>query len=93
MSNDVADYVGLIRAFTSGKISAPRFEEQYMAMFKAATRHFPEPVYEILNDLFLDCDEYVADPDLRDEDDLDDQQLHERATEALTKLETGRTTN
>ncbi|QUH00754.1 hypothetical protein HUO13_07945 [Saccharopolyspora erythraea] len=91
MSNDVADYVGLIHAFKVGALSAPRFQAQYMSMFKSATRHFPEPVYEILNELFLDCDEYVADPSLRDDEDLDDDQLHQRAAQALTRLEAGAT--
>lgn len=86
MSNRVSDYIEIIQDFTSGKVSAPLFEERYMAMFKAATAHFPEEIYDVLNDLFLDCDEYVADPSLRDEEDLDDQQLLDRAAGALSRL-------
>ena len=46
-----------------------------------------DPEYEILNNLFAEVDAFCADPALRDENDIDADQLSEAARMALVKLE------
>ena len=58
----------------------------YFDMFKNEAGIFPENTYAVLNELFLDVDAYCRDPDLRDEENLDDQELLEKAKQALAKL-------
>ena len=46
----------------------------------------PENIYNVLNNLFIDTDAYCADDELRDEDDLNDDQLLVSAKNALEEL-------
>ena len=46
----------------------------------------PAFAWRALNELFLDTDAYCADPDLRDENDLDEKQLLASAQRALDIL-------
>jgi len=41
------------------------FEVDYLALFKADQRRFPDEVFEILNKLFSDVDMFVSDPEIR----------------------------
>lgn len=79
-------YVLLINQFVSGSISTSQFEVSYLDMFKSEKKEFPQDTYNVLNELFSDVDAYCGDPCLRDDEDLDDEQLLSRATEALKKL-------
>lgn len=81
-------YVELIRTFVDRQISADEFEARYLALFKAETGRFAdENVFDVLDSLFADVDAYVADPALRDSpEDLDEEQLHTCAVDALYKL-------
>ncbi|TXK95117.1 hypothetical protein BMR11_14125, partial [Methylococcaceae bacterium CS5] len=47
----------------------------WQRMFKEETRVLPEDVYDALNNLFLDVDAYCADVSLRDDEDLDEEDL------------------
>ena len=82
----IEQYILLITQFVTGVISAPQFEQSYLDMFKHESNELPEHVYEVLNGLFSDVDAYCGDPYLRDEDDLDDDQLIECAKAALERL-------
>lgn len=76
-----------MRDFTDGRVSAPQFEEKYLAVFKAEAE-IPQPdTFDVLDGLFADVDEYVADPDLRARaGGLDDEQLRGCAERALARL-------
>lgn len=79
-------YISLITQFVTGKIMASQFEASYLEMFKNETRELPEDAYDVLNDLFSNVDAYCGDPELRDDDDLDDEELLNSAKQALKKL-------
>lgn len=79
-------YLLLITQFVSGDITASQFEVLFMEMFKHETREFPEDIYGALNCLFTDVDAYCGDPELRDDDDLNDVELLDCAKDALKKL-------
>ena len=82
----IAKYILLITQFVTGEITASQFETTYLEMFKNETDILPEDVYDVLNNLFLDVDAYCGDPELRDDEDLDDEDLVSSAKEALKKL-------
>jgi len=79
-------YISLITQFVTGKITASQFEASYLEMFKNETRELPEDAYDVLNDLFSNVDTYCGDPELRDDDDLEDAELLNNAKQALKKL-------
>ena len=80
------NYIRLIDLFVTGEISASRFELAYLDLFKSETIAFPRAIFDILNDLFCYIDTFCSDPDTRDKDDLDDEDLRQRAKEALLRL-------
>ena len=80
-------YLALIDDFISGRVDGPEFEGRYLSTFKTEDRILGSPIFDILNELFIDVDSYVADPDLRTgPEDLSEEQLRERAREARQKL-------
>ena len=81
-------YISLLNQFVSSAITAPEFEMSYLEMFKhdEDQTDIPAFAWRALNELFLDIDAYCADPDLRDEDDLDEKQLLASAQRALDIL-------
>lgn len=86
MSDDyLAQYVDLIDAFVAGSISATEFESRYLQLYKSDPNAYGEEE-GVLFDLFTDVDVFVADPALRDEGDLDEDQLWLKAREAQEKL-------
>ena len=82
----IEKYILLITQFVIGEITAPQFENRYLEVFKKETDQLPEYVYDALNKLFSDVDSYCADPGLRDDEDLDDNELLACAKEALESL-------
>lgn len=83
---DLKPYFELMESFHSGRVSAEGFETEYLALFKADERPFPEKVFKILNQLFSDVDMFVSDPEIRRPGDLDQNQLLECSREAYRKL-------
>ena len=79
-------YISLLTQFVSGVITAPQFEALYLKMFKEEQSTLPAYAYDALNKLFLDTDAYCADPDLRDDEDLNEKQLLVSAQRALDVL-------
>jgi hypothetical protein len=55
-------------------------------MFKNDEARWLEEEYDVLNDLFRDLESFCADPELRGRDDLDEEQLRQRAEIAIEKL-------
>ena len=84
--NTIDKYILLITQFVIGEITASQFEDRYLEIFKNESNQLPEHVYNILNKLFSNVDSYCDDPNLRDEEDLDDEALLVCAKEALENL-------
>lgn len=85
-SHDLTPYVRLIESFLNSQISPLTFEREYLNMFKNDATGWSGAEYDVLNDLFGDVDAFCADPKLRGPDDLDEDQLKQRARTALEKL-------
>jgi len=86
VSEHIENYVTNIKQFVDGEITACQFEVSYLKAFKKQEKELPENVFEILNELFTDTDAFCSDPELREEDDIDDQELLRRAELALKRL-------
>ncbi|NKX90517.1 hypothetical protein HGA10_24850 [Nocardia coubleae] len=83
----VAGYRELIRSFAKGEKSADQFEQEYLQKFKHDENQILSPEFDILDSLFADVDEYVADPELReDAGGLDADRLRSRAQAVFRKL-------
>jgi hypothetical protein len=54
----VSDYIQLMRAAVDGHLTLVQFSESYIAMFKAEETLYPEQIFETLNNVFLDSDEF-----------------------------------
>jgi hypothetical protein len=80
------DYLVLMQSFNSRAITATEFESKYLAIFKSDQRSFPTEVFEVLNQLFTDVDVFVADPRIRGEKGLDEEQLLTCCRQAYEKL-------
>ncbi len=88
MSNDLTPYINLLSSFVTENISGTDLESKYFSLYKNETTLFPDEEFLILDKLFGDIDAFVADPNLRDEDDLDEETLQEHCLIALEKLKT-----
>jgi hypothetical protein len=86
-ANNVEAYVQLIKSFLEKMIDVEEFERRYLSMFKSDTSSWTEPEFEALNGLFAEVDAFCADPELRDENDIDEDQLREAASATLARLQ------
>jgi hypothetical protein len=84
--NPVDKYISLIKQFISGEITAPQFERSYLQLFKKETEILPEYLYTALNNLFISVDLYCSEENLRDNDDIGDHELLQKAKETLTQI-------
>ncbi|TLG04686.1 hypothetical protein FEK35_19850 [Nocardia cyriacigeorgica] len=83
----LAVYESAIRSFVVGSSSADDFEARFLALFKNDKYQVPGPEFDVLDSLFADVDDYVADPDLRNEvGGIGEQELRERARSVYSRL-------
>ena len=85
-ANKLNPYLHLMKSFVENKIDANEFERSYLLMFKNDTSSWTEAEYENLNNLFAEVDAFCADPELRGENDIDEDQLREVTRITLAKL-------
>lgn len=81
-----AIFIPTIEDFVSGKLGAQDFETRYLTLVKKTPGRLDPAVSAAVNQLFTDVDAFVSDDRLRDEDDLDEQQLLACAHTALRTL-------
>ncbi len=84
----VQKYFTLIEDFVSNRIGASEFEKKFLEIHRADTFEYSENVHRILSILFSDIDDYCSNPEIRDENDLDDEGLLIKAKKALDELRT-----
>ena len=82
------EYIQLMGLFATGSIKATAFERQYFEIFKNDDNRKPERVFLVLDKLFADLDSFCCEPELRDADDIDEEELRRRCQLALAKLKT-----
>ncbi len=82
----IDEYVTLFEAFVSGEIDGETLERRYYPLFGNDPTMRPEPIFHALDDVFHAADRFYADPAMREEGDLDEEQLRERVRAALRVL-------
>lgn len=86
----IAKYAGVITDFVKHKVSAEEFETRYLKLFKHDDDQVPGPEFDVLDRLFADVDDYVADPELRRAvRGIDEEELRTRAKAAYHRLYPG----
>lgn len=81
-------YIELLMSFLHNGMSALDFERTYLEVYLNDTTEWSEAEFAILDELFGDVDAFCADANLRDPDDLDEEQLRLKCKTALEKLST-----
>jgi len=86
MNSLISAYKDLIVLFTDKRISASEFETEFLKLFKN-DKSQDENFYEIIKPLFYAIEDFCSDPEIRDDDDLDENQLLEAANVTLEELD------
>lgn len=84
----------LIEAFVNGKLSAVRFEQQYIELWKklrddqwsGINLTLPKEILAVLGQIWIAVDCFCSDPHLRDIDDLDEAGLLAEVSSLAKKL-------
>ncbi len=79
-------YIDLIKKFLENSIDAQQFEVRFLDRFKKESTVFPNDKFEILDELFAAIDAFCPDPELCDDNDLNEEQLRIKAAESLARL-------
>jgi hypothetical protein len=83
----LAAYRPIMARFLAGESTAEDFEREYLATFKNDANQVLGDEFDVLDGLFADVDEYVADPTLRAQvGGLGDAELKDRVRAAYRKL-------
>ena len=84
----VAPYAVLLRLFVVHRISADEFEVVFLRLYKSDATSWSPELFNVLDGLFADVDDYCPDPVLRGSvGGLDEEALRDRCTAALAKLQ------
>jgi self-protective colicin-like immunity protein len=87
VSRMLENYRDLIHRFVIGDMSADEFETDYLARFKDDPNQVTGEEFDILDGLFADVDDYVADPTLRESTGgISGEELRARARDAYARL-------
>lgn len=79
-------YIELMKALARKDIGLEQFERSYFDLFKNDPTMWGDAEFRVLNALFLDLDEYCADPSLRKPGDVDENEMVNRVVGALERL-------
>ena len=85
--NVIQKYSVLIASFLRGDVSITEFEKTYINLFKQEDTDLPDVIYQALNSLFLDLEEYCNDPSLREDGDPSVSDIFDKATVVLEALD------
>ncbi len=84
-----AEQLSLMDSFTAGDISTEDFARSWLAARRQALElreRLREPFSRLLDQVFYALDDYVIDPELRDADDMTNEQLQAIVQDQLTAL-------
>lgn len=82
----VTPYVVMVDRFLTGRMPVAEFETAYMRTFLNDATHWPEPIYLILNEIFLDVEAFYPDPIFRNEFVIDESELRSRVERSFAGL-------
>ena len=83
----VAPYAILLRLFVDGRMTAEEFEVVFLSLYKNDPTDWPGETFDVLDRLFGDVDDFVADDRLRTETGgIDAEELRRRASATFDQL-------
>jgi hypothetical protein len=82
----IEKYIDLINKYLKHKITVSEFETKYLYMFKNEKENIPEKYYTILDSFFSDIDMFCIDDELRDDGDLNENELRNSAQKVINLL-------
>jgi hypothetical protein len=84
---DLVQYVILIRAFLEGRLTGQEFQVLYFAIFKSDDKHRPSEIFNILDGLFVEIDDFCPDEAIRHQvGGIDERELRARVRTAEAHL-------
>ena len=75
MRPELVPYLDLMRGFGERRISASEFETKFLALYKNDATNWSEREFRALDELFGAVDAFCGDDSLRDDEDIDEEQL------------------
>lgn len=88
MSQPVQPYAALSDALVSGGLLAHEYMDMLLALYLRDPRRHSADVQPVLDELFYLAEDFVADPALRDDKDLDDDAFVRAVAEQDSRLKT-----
>lgn len=82
----VTPYVVMVGRFLRGQMPVAEFETAYMRTYLDDATHWPEPIYLILNEIFLDVEAFYPDPAFHDEFIIGEADLRSRVERSFDGL-------
>jgi hypothetical protein len=79
-------YISVIEAFIDGKLTAVEFEKEFLELHRNDNHSYAEDAHKVISIMFSDVDSFCSIPEIRDENDIDEQELLNRARKALDDL-------
>lgn len=80
-------YDVLLRLFVDGRITGDEFEALFLPLYLNNPGNWPDGVFELLDSLFFDVDDYTGDSELRSwVGGIDEGELRRRTAECLSAL-------
>jgi len=86
--NSLKPYLLMIEDFLNGNLSAGEVMHLYQKYYlnDPTSLQWDEKKYQILNEFFYDCEDFVEDPSLRRPEDYDEAELRRRAERARGEI-------
>src|SRR5690554_4766192 len=87
LSETALRLAAIINSFVKGGLNAEEFEHDYLQEFLDQNRQtLNDREYKILAEMFFAVEDYCKYPEIRDDDDLDERGLYDRACQAINHL-------
>jgi hypothetical protein len=89
LSEPARRHLQLTRRFAAGLIACPDLETAFLDARMEYNESLPEPLDDVLNEIFYGVDDYVSKDSLREPEkgDLDEEQLREIVRTQLRRLD------
>lgn len=89
LSEPARRHLKLTRRFAAGLIAGPEFEAAFLRIRTEYHETLPDPLDDVIDEIFYGVDDYVAKDSLREPEkgDLDEEQLREIVRTQLRRLD------
>ncbi|GAA8849969.1 hypothetical protein DUHN55_32120 [Helicobacter pylori] len=81
-----AEYIELFRGFVDAESDPLEFRKRFFATYQSDARLGDEERYEVLQRVFFGCEDLEVDDDLRDDDEIDVDELRAIVGQAANDL-------